>query len=127
MGQLTWGTPAKIIDAVTVNAGAESSLSTEADLDSCVGVYGISVQSTFNASATEGGVLRVYPSYDGTNYSSEPVEIADISKLNVGSANQQHFYFPISCRKVKVTIENSDDTYAITAVSVWAHKQLFSE
>jgi len=120
---LSWGTPAKVIDAVTVAAEAESSLSTEVDLDACVGVIGFSVQCTFNASATAGAVLKVYPCYDGTNYADVPVESAGISLNDKGNPTEYHVYFPISCRKVKAAMENLDTAQSITAVSVWAHKQ----
>ena len=123
---LSWGTPAKIIDAVTVAASSESALSSEVDLDSCVGVVGFSVACVFNASATKGAVLNVYPCYDGTNYADTPVEVAGIDLLDKGNPTEQHLYFPISCRKAKVAVENLDETQGITGVSVWAHKQTFS-
>ena len=52
---LSWGTPAKVIDAVTVAAEAESDLSAEIDLDACVGVVGFSVACVFNARNGRGG------------------------------------------------------------------------
>lgn len=124
---LSWGTPVKIIDAVTIAAGAASSLSTEVDLDSCVGVVGFSIQKTFNASATYGAVISVYPSYDGTNFASTAVEVAYLSVTGAGGSSEEHVYFPISCRKMKVKVSNSSSTYSLTGVSVWAHKQTFSE
>ncbi len=123
---LSWGTPAKIIDAVTVAASSESALSSEVDLDSCVGVIGFSVACVFNASATKGAVLNVYPCYDGTNYADTPVEEAGIGLNDAGSSTECHVYFPISCQRVKVAVENLDEAYSITGVSVWAHKQTFS-
>lgn len=123
---LSWGTPVKIIDAVTVAAETESALSSEVDLNSCVGVMGFSVACVFNASATKGAVLNVYPCYDGTNYADTPVELAGIELKDKGNSTEQHLYFPISCRKVKVGVENLDTAQSITGVSVWAHKQTFS-
>lgn len=123
---LAWATPSKIIDAVTVTAASESALSSEVDLDSCVGVMGFSVACVFNAAATAGAVLKVYPCYDGTNYTDTPVEEAGIALNDAGNSTECHVYFPISCRRIKVTVENLDATYSITAVSVWAHKQTFS-
>ena len=123
---LSWGTPTKVIDAVTIAAGAESALSSEVDLDACVGVVGFSVATVFNTSATNGAVLSVYPCYDGTNYADTPVEVAGIDLLDKGNPTEQHVYFPISCRKVKVAVKNLDAAQSITGVSVWAHKQTFS-
>jgi hypothetical protein len=123
---LAWATPVKVIDAVTVAASSESALSAEVDLNACVGVVGFSVACVFNAAATAGAVLSVYPCYDGTNYADSPVEVAGIALLDKGNSTEQHLYFPISCRKVKVRVENLDTTQSITGVSVWAHKQTFS-
>lgn len=124
---LSWGTPTKVIDAVTAAAETETSQSTEVDLESCVGVVGFSVQCTFNASATAGAILNVYPSYDGTNYADTPVEVALISAKDLGAASEEHVYFPVSCRKMKVAVENLDAAQSITAISVWAHMQTFTE
>lgn len=120
---LSWGTPAKVIDAVTVAAEAESDLSAEIDLDACVGVMGFTVVAVFNAAATAGAVLNVYPCYDGVNYAGTPVEVGIVDLKNAGASTEQHVYFPISCRKVKVAVENLDVAQSITGVSVWAHKQ----
>ena len=123
---LSWGTPAKVIDAVTVAAEAESDLSAEIDLDACVGVMGFTVVAVFNVAATAGAVLSVYPCYDGTNYADTPVEVGIVDLKDKGASTEQHMYFPISCRKVKVTVENLDAAQSITEVSVWAHKQTLS-
>ena len=123
---LSWGTPTKVIDAVTVAAEAESDLSAEIDLDACVGVVGFSVACVFNASATAGAMLSVYPCYDGTNYADTPVEVGIVDLKDKGASTEQHMYFPISCRKVKVAVENLDAAQSITGVSVWAHKQTLS-
>jgi hypothetical protein len=123
---LSWGTPTKVIDAVTVAAKAESDLSAGVNLDDCVGVVGFSVACVFNASATAGAVLNVYPCYDGVNYAGTPVEVGIIDLANAGASTEQHVYFPISCRKVKVAVENLDAAQSITGVSVWAHKQTLS-
>ena len=123
---LSWGTPAKVIDAVTVAAEAESDLSAEIDLNACVGVMGFTVVAVFNVDATAGAVLNVYPCYDGTNYAGTPVEAGIVDLKDKGASTEQHMYFPISCRKVKVTVENLDAAQSITGVSVWAHKQTLS-
>jgi hypothetical protein len=123
---LSWGTPVKIIDAVTIAAETESALSSEVDLDACVGVVGFSVAAVFNASATKGAILNVYPCYDGTNYADSPVEVGIVDLKDKGASTEQHVYFPISCRKVKVAVENLDTAQSITGVSVWAHKQTLS-
>ena len=123
---LSWGTPTKVIDAVTVAAKAESDLSAGVNLDDCVGVVGFSVACVFNASATAGAVLNVYPCYDGVNYAGTPAEVGIIDLANAGASTEQHVYFPISCRKVKVAVENLDAAQSITGVSVWAHKQTLS-
>jgi hypothetical protein len=123
---LSWGTPVKVIDAVTVAAEAESDLSAEIDLNACVGVMGFTVVAVFNAAATAGAALNVYPCYDGVNYAGTPVEVGIIDLADAGASTEQHVYFPISCRKVKVAVENLDAAQSITGVSVWAHKQTLS-
>lgn len=123
---LAWATPVKVLDNIQVFASAEASPSTGIDLDSCVGVVGFSVACVFNAAATAGAALKVYPCYDGTNYANVPIEEAGIAVNDAGNATECHLYFPISCQKVKVAVENLDETYSITGVSVWAHKQTFS-
>lgn len=123
---LSWGTPVRVIDAATVAAGAESDLSAEVDLDACVGVMGFTVVAVFDAAATAGAVLSVYPCYDGVNYADTPVETGIVDLKDKGVSTEQHMYFPISCRKVRVAVENLDEAQSITGVSVWAHKQTFS-
>ncbi len=123
---LSWDSPTKIIDAATVTASSESDLSSEVDLDSCIGAVGFSVAAVFDASATAGAILNVYPCYDGTNYADTPVEVAGIVLKDKGNSTEQHVYFPISCRKVKIAVKNLDTAKSITGVSVWVHKQIYS-
>ncbi len=73
--------------------------------------------------ATAGAVLNVYPCYDGVNYADTPVETGIVDLKDKGASTEQHVYFPISCRRVKVAVENLDAAQSITGVSVWAHKQ----
>ena len=123
---LSWGTPVKVIDNVTIAPAWSSDLSAEIDLDACVGVVGFSVACVFNAAATAGALLGVFPCYDGTNYADAPVEIGLLDLQDPGNPTEQHVYFPISCRKVKVAVVNLDEARSITGVSVWAHKQTLS-
>ena len=87
---------------------------------------GFTVVAVFNVAAMAGAVLNVYPCYDGVDYADTPVETGGVDLKDEGASTEQHVYFPISCRKVKVAVENLDAAQSITGVSVWAHKQTLS-
>lgn len=124
---IAWNDPstAVLTDAV-VPVETESDLSSEIDLNGCTGLFGVGVTMTYNDSATVAAVLRVYAKIDGTNYSDEPVYERTMALRDKGSAHQQYFPFPIPCQYVKAAIYNGDDTYTITSLTLYAHKNVLS-
>lgn len=124
---IAWNDPSSAVLAdAEVPVETESDLSSEIDLNGCVGLFGVGVTMTYNASATAAAVLRVYAKIDGTNYTTEPVYERTMELCDLGSANRQYFAFPIPARYVKVAVLNNDATYAITSLAAYAHKNVLS-
>jgi len=124
---IAWNDPSTpVLTNAEVLVSSESDLSSEIDLNGCVGLFGVGVTMTYNASATVAAVLRVYAKIDGTNYSDEPVYERTMALRDVGSAHQQYFPFPIPAQCVKVAVYNGDGTYTITSLTAHAHKNVLS-
>lgn len=124
---IAWNDPSSaVLTDAEVPVSSESDLSSEIDLNGCVGLFGIGVTLTYNASATVAGVLRVYAKIDGTNYSDEPVYERTMALRDKGSAHQQYFPLPIPAQYVKVAVYNGDDTYTITGLTAYVHKNVLS-
>ncbi|WP_292366080.1 MULTISPECIES: hypothetical protein [unclassified Methanoculleus] len=124
---IAWNDPSSaVLTDAEVPVETESDLSSEIDLNGCVGLFGVGVTMTYNASATVAAVLRVYAKIDGTNYSDEPVYERTMALRDAGLAHQQYFPFPIPAQCVKVAVYNGDNTYTITSLTAYAHKNVLS-
>lgn len=125
---IAWSDPSsEIVSDASVPAATESDLSSEVDLESCVGMFSVGILHTFHASATAAGVLRIYGKVDGTNYGTDPIYTATLTLLSKGSAARQGpIPFPIPCRYIKVAVYNSDASQVIVDLKLYLHKNYLS-
>jgi hypothetical protein len=120
-------TATKIIDNQTVAAAGYKDASPGGDLSSCIAL-GVGVTLTFDASATKGARVDIFADPAGASASftiganDEPYDSADIA-LNKG--NTVSAFLPLSHtpKFAKARIVNEDDSYSITACSMWAQIQ----
>lgn len=110
----------KILDNKTAAASGSTTLGdcTVEDLSTAL-QCAIEVDMTFNASATAGATVKVFASGDGTNF--DTVEYATQS-VDVSAGNAIQVTFPINpaAKYIRVQVTNLDETYNITAISVWS-------
>lgn len=123
-----WNDPSSaVLTDAEVPVSSLSDLSSEVDLDQCVGMFSVAVALTYNASATEAAVLRIYGKIDGTNYGNEPIYERTLPANTLGSAYKLGpIPFPIPCQCIKVAIYNPDATYTITSLTAYVHKNVLS-
>lgn len=77
---------------------------------------------TYNASATAGCTVKLYASYDGTNYDSDPYDQFDMP-FTANTTKSQTFAVNPAPKYLKVGVTNLDTAQDITAFSAWAHTQ----
>ena len=126
---LSIGTPTKILDNKTAAAAGATTLTdcTTVDLDAATALD-LEVLVTYGSSATLAGTLKVFASYDDTNYDSDPVEQFDLPFL-ANTAKSQAFSVATRARYLKCQIVNNETTEAnkdMTACYIYAHKQSVS-
>lgn len=86
----------------------------------------LTVEATFNASATSGIKIHIYTSYDAVNWDTEEQKDAEGNPVFgampfiAGSTQRITKYIPSDARFIKVTVENLDTTYLVTSVKVVA-------
>jgi len=117
-------TVTQILDNKTAAASGSTAIAdcTEVDLSEVINL-GIGVLLTFNASATAGATVEVYGAYDGTNYTSEPLDEYDV-ELSAGNTVKVAFLSLVTTEKIKVVVKNNDTSQSITGISVWVHTQV---
>jgi hypothetical protein len=122
------GTPTKILDNKTAEDGAATALAdcTAIDMDAAVSLD-LEVLLTYGSSGTVAGILKVFASYDGTNYDSDPVEQFDLPFL-ANTAKSGTFSVSSRARYLKAQIVNNDSgaNKDMTACYIYAHKQTIS-
>ncbi len=125
---IAWNDPSSALTTdASCPAATEGDMSSEIDLGSCIGMFGIGVLLTFHASATAGALLRIYGKVDGTNYGAEPIYTATLTLRDKGSAHRQGpIPFPIPCQYIKAALYNSDTVQEIVNSSLYAHKNVLS-
>jgi len=112
-------TATTIINLSSLAAGATSTLAdcTAVDLARTVTLT-FAVQVTFDASATGGLTIKLYPSMDNSTYDSTAYVTWDLA-CHAGETWQEHYYsIDPSKMYYKVTVTNEDSTYAITNLKV---------
>ena len=103
-----------LLTSQTVNASAESTLGNSAQLDlDGVESLAITVDATYNSSATQGVTVKVFTSYDGTNYDDDIFDSFDPS-FSAGSSVQKTVAVDPSARYLKVTVQNKDTGQSAT-------------
>jgi hypothetical protein len=126
---LSIGTPTKILDNKTAEDGSYTALSdcTTVDMDAAISLD-LEVLVTYgSASVTGCATLKVFASYDDTNYDTDPVEQFDLPFL-INAARSQTFSIASRARYLKAQIVNTDSgaNKDLTACYIYAHKQVVS-
>lgn len=125
---LAIGTPVKILDNKTAEDGSTTALAdcTAIDMDAATALD-LEVLLTYGSSATVAGILKVFASYDGTNYDTDPAEQFDLPFL-ANTAKSQTFSIASRARYLKAQIVNNDSgaDKDMTACYIYAHKQVVS-
>ena len=80
---------------------------------------------TFNASATDGATITLWPSYDGTNYDTSGWNSWTWGiAVDAGNTVREHSLAISPVPKyMKIKVTNADSSYTITALKVFAIKQ----
>jgi len=120
------GSNTAIIDEATLAASATTALGDCTAVDCTKGTQLVFfVEATFNASATAGIDITLWPSYDGTTFvtsawSDWTWSIAVDAGNSIVECSE-----PISPtpQKIKVKVTNSDATYAVTNLKVYHNIQ----
>lgn len=129
---LTKAAPTTLINALASLAGGAESTITATTGDCPTGFettaavqVAVEVTCTWDASGNTGSTLKIWGSMDDTTYSTRP--IASYSLLSTaGETDVQTFSVIHAPKYIKVSILNSDDTYAITGITVKAQAQVVS-
>jgi len=80
----------------------------------------LTARGTYDASATLGLRLNLYYSPDGESWDTVPFAYYDVD-LTAGSTIQESAIVdPPSTGYLKVTAQNQDATYSVTAVEIWS-------
>jgi len=119
-------TVTKVVDNQTVNASSSLALSNSTAIgptstDTLINLA-IECTVTYNASATSGCTVKLYASYDGTNYDSDPYDQFDMP-FTANTTKSQTFAVNPAPKYLKVGVTNNDTGQSITAFSAWAHTQ----
>jgi hypothetical protein len=102
-----------LLDCLTIPVNAGSKLA-------------LTVRGSYHTEATQGIKVHIYTSYDGLNYDSEELKDASGNPVfgnmpfAVGTTQQKTKDISTNARFVKVTIENLDETQAVSDVEVIA-------
>lgn len=119
-------TVTKVVDNQTVAATASLALanSTAIGPTSTDALINLAIECTvtYHASATAGCTVKLFASYDGTNYDSDPYDQFDLP-FAAGATKSQTFAVNPAPKYLKVGVTNLDTGQSITAFSAWAHTQ----
>lgn len=119
-------TIATILDNKTAAASNVTALSDCTAIDTNgVLALGIGYRVTYHASATAGGTLRLYASYDGTNYDDQVYDQWTLP-FAAGASYEGHYSVHPGPRYLKAQVANSDTGQSITAVYVYSEPQTVS-
>ena len=126
---LSIGTPSKILDNKTAAAAGTTALAdcTAIDMDAAT-TLDLEVLCTYGSAATLAGTLKVFASYDGMNYDTDPVEQFDLP-FTANTAKSQTFSVSSSARYLKGQIINNESSGSnkdMTACYIYTHKQVVS-
>lgn len=91
------------------------------DTSQATNACAIEVLLTFHASATLGATLKLYGSYDGTNWDTDTY--AECSIAYTSGARSQSFAIVPGPKYLKAQITNLDTAQSITAITIYSHIQ----
>lgn len=117
----------KTVTAILSNKTAAASTATllsdctAIDTSQATNACAIEVLLTFHASATLGATLKVYGSYDGTNWDTDTYAEASIAKTS--GARSQSFAVVPGPKYLKAQVLNLDTAQSITAITIYEHIQ----
>ena len=119
-------TIATILDNKTAQEANVTALSDCTAIDTN-GVLSLSIgyRVTYHASATAGGTLRLYASYDGTNYDDQVYDQWTLP-FATGASYEGHFTVLPGPRYLKAQVANADAAQDITAIYVYSEPQTVS-
>lgn len=111
----------KILDKTPIGAATETALAdcTAIDLHNGAFSLAITVETTFNAAATQGITVHVLTSYDGINYDTNDWDAFN-PDFTAGASIQQTKNYETSPAYIKVLIENLDTAQSVTNTKVYS-------
>ena len=105
----------KILNNQTINPSSEYSVNLEVPYGK-TGVA-LTVQATYDASATKGIKIEVYWSPDGTNYDTDTDEVYT-HPFSAGATKQKTYVIQCVHPYLRIKIVNEDSSYGVT-VNAW--------
>jgi hypothetical protein len=114
-------TVATILSNKTAGEGAGTVLSECTTIDTAaVLMLGIECKVTYHASATLGVTVKVFASYDDTNYDTYPCDQWDMPFVADTTVSKTVSTLPAG-RHLKVQVYNNDTAQDATAIYVYSH------
>ena len=122
-------TPVLILDNKTAAAAGATTLTdcTTIDTQGCISLA-IEVKATYGSSATVAGTLKIFASYDDTNYDTDPVDTFTLP-YTANSTKSQTFNIIPGARYLKCQVVNNESAGSdkdMTAVYVRSHPHVLS-
>lgn len=119
-------TVTKVVDNKTVAASSSLSLSDSTAIgpistDTLINLA-IECTVTFASGATNGCTVKIFASYDGSNYDTDPYDQFDMP-FAANTTKSQTFAVNPAPKYLKVGVTNNDTAQSISAFSAWAHTQ----
>lgn len=126
---LSKGTPTVVLSNKTAAAAGSTTLTdcTTIDTDACTALA-LEVKATYGSSATVAGTLKIFASYDDTNFDTDPIEQFDLP-FTTNTTKSQSFNITPGPRYLKAQVVNNESSGSnkdMTAIYVYAHKQVVS-
>jgi hypothetical protein len=120
------GTPSTVLSNKTAAAAGATTLTdcTTIDTNTCIALA-IEVKVTYGSAATLAGTVKIFASYDDSNYDTDPIEQFDLP-FTTNTTKSQSFNVMPGPRYLKVQIVNNETAGSnkdITAAYVYAHQQ----
>jgi hypothetical protein len=115
-----------ILDNKTAAASASTSLAdcTAIDTNGVLSL-GIGYRVTYHGSATAAGVLKLFASYDGTNYDDQVYDQWTLPFL-AGASYEGHYSVHPGPRYLKALVTNLDTVQSITGIYIYSEPQTIS-
>jgi len=106
----------QIASNVTINANSSQTFS----LTIPPGKTGmaITINVTYNSSATAGATIQIFYSQDGVNFDTVTSEVDNLS-FTAGATVQQTFTHPCITPYANIVVTNKDTSQALTLNSLW--------